>query len=86
MGDMTVAEEKIVRADTRGQLGMRAAVYRAVFTEHIPIADLQCRRFADVFEILGFSTDEGEGKKLVRFPESRSALDDYMGVQHAIVT
>lgn len=83
--DVGIAEEKIVRADARGQLLMRATVDRAVLTEDVVIAYFQSCRLTDVFEILGFPADGSEGEKLVAFPKAGVALQDDMRVQHAII-
>ncbi len=85
MSDVGVAEEKIVRADAGGQFLVGAAVDGTVFAKSVVIAHFQCGWFANVFEILGFPSDDSEGKELVSFSESRGALDDYVGVEHAFV-
>ena len=84
--DVGVAEEKIVRADAGWQLLVGATVDRAVFAEHVVVADLQRRGLADVFQVLGFPADDREGEKLVAFPKNRVRLQDHVGMEHAVIT
>ena len=85
VGDVGVAEEKVVGADAGGQLRVGAAMDRAVLAEDVVGADFQCGGLADVFEILGFPADDGEGEKLVGIPEGGGAFEDDVGVQHAVI-
>ncbi len=64
---------------------MRATVDRAVFAESVAVAHFQGGRFADVFQVLGFTPDHGEGEKLVSFPENRRAFEHHVGVEYALV-
>jgi len=65
---------------------MRSAVDRGVFTEHIVVADLECGGFSDVFQVLGFAADAGEGEEFVAFAKRGMALEHHMRVKHAVIT
>lgn len=86
MGDVRVTEEKIVRTDACGQFLEGATVHGGVFSENIVIADFECRRLTDVFQILCFPADGCKREKLVIFSEGGSAFEHNMRVKHAIVT
>lgn len=83
--DVGVAEKQIVRADPGGQLFMRTAMHRAVFTENVVIADFQRGRLPDVFQILGLPADKRVGEKLVVPSKLRRPLEHHMTVQHAFI-
>ena len=84
VGDVGITKQEIVRADPRWQAFMSAAMHRGVFPEYIVVSDFQKRRLAQIFQILGFSADHGERKKLIAAPEFRVAFQNDMGVQDAI--
>jgi len=86
VGDVRVAEEKIVRADRRRDFAVRAAMDGSVFAEDIVIADDEKGRLTDVFEVLGFSADRCEGEELVVLADFRRAIDHDMRVEHAFIT
>lgn len=65
---------------------MCAPVDGAVLAKDIVGADLQGGGLPDVFQILSFTADEGEGKKLVGFPKGGGALQNDVGVKHAVIT
>lgn len=85
MGDVGVTKDQIVGADASGSGFGGAAVDGDVFPENIVIADMQPGGFADVFEILGFPADRGEGKKFVVFANRAMTFDDDVGMQHAVI-
>jgi len=86
VGDVGVTEEVIVGADAGGHLGGSPPVDRAVLTKHVVVPDLNKRRLAEVFEILGFASDDGERIKLVSLANGRAALNNHMRMQHTVPT
>lgn len=85
MGDVRVAEQQIVRTDSRRQTLMGPAMYRGVFPKYIEITYLKGGRFADIFEVLGFAANHGEGEELIAAPEFRVPFQHHVGVQNTIV-
>ncbi len=63
--DVRIAEKQIVRADPSRQLLMGTAMYRAVFTEHIVIANLKGGWLTNVFQILSLAAHHRIWEKLV---------------------
>ncbi len=85
VGDVRIAEQQVVGADARGQFLEGAAMDGGVFAEDVVIADFQIGGLGDVFEVLGFSSDGGEGEKLVAAADFRVSFDDDVRVEHAII-
>ena len=84
VGDVGVAEEIIVGADAGGHLGGGPPVNRAVLAKHVVVPDLNKRRLTQVFEVLGFASDDGKRIKLVSLANGGAALDNHMRMQHTV--
>lgn len=83
--DVRVAQEKIVRANARGRVGMGAAMDGRVFAEHVAVPDLEISRLAFVLEILGLAADRSEGEKLVVLSYAGGTVEDDVGVKNAVI-
>lgn len=86
MSDVRITKEQIVRPDPSGQAVVGATVDGRIFPENVVIANFEIRWLAHILEILGFSTDDCEGKKFIALPDFRVSLHHDMGVQHAALT
>lgn len=85
VGDVGVAEEKVVRADAGGQFLEGAAVNGGILPEHIRVSDLERGGLAGVFEVLRFPADRGEGEEFIVFPEGGSAFENDMRMEDTII-
>lgn len=85
VGHVRITEQQVVGTDACRQILVGAAVNCGVFTKHIVVADFEIGGLADVFEVLGFSTDGSEGEKLISLADLRVALDDDVRVEHAFI-
>ena len=73
----------VVIADDRLLSGIRRAVHRTIFAEHIVMSHFQIGRLTLVLQILAPTTNITVGIKLIAFAKRGRAVDSYVAVKHA---
>ena len=83
VGDVDVGHEEVARADARDGLILNGADRdRAVFADHVVVADFKGRVFARVLLVLGLAAHGGVLKDPVAAADAGAAGDRHVAVEH----